>query len=429
MLILRRVGACPFVQIFDLGIKGYGLPLHPRILGFFTHFGLSKIIENAWVQAPTLQDNSRYQRIIQTQPYKKAACNMKLLSRYIITRLSLMSAYALFAILSLYSFIDLLSEIGIVGQNYTMAVALQYIALQMPARAYKLMPLATLIGGLIALNQLVSNSEWVVIKTSGWSSKRFIGTILQFGAIFAVFTILLGEWIAPELSRRGDAIKTLARSQQTTLVHNGVWIKQPNSMINIGAMLPDKTLLDVKIWQFNDQYQLTESVYAKQARFANGQWQLNQVQSSELADKQIRMSQQAQRTWQFNIQSNMLDVLMVKPEQMSFINLTQYIGYLKDNKQQTEAYDVAWWNKLVYPIATMVMALVALAFTPNSGRHGNLGLKLFGGICLGLLFFFTGRLFGFTTQLYRVPAFVSAVLPTLGFALWAMWLIVKQERR
>ncbi|MBD3613975.1 LPS export ABC transporter permease LptG [Kingella kingae] len=354
---------------------------------------------------------------------------MKLLSRYIITRLSLMSAYALFAILSLYSFIDLLSEIGIVGQNYTMAVALQYIALQMPARAYQLMPLATLIGGLIALNQLVSSSEWAVIKTSGWSSKRLIGTILQFGAIFAVFTILLGEWIAPELSRRGDAIKTLARSQQTTLVHNGVWIKQPNSMINIGAMLPDKTLLDVKIWQFNDQYQLTESVYVKQARFANGQWQLNQVQSSELADKQIRTSQQGQRTWQFNIQSNMLDVLMVKPEQMSFINLTQYIGYLKDNKQQTEAYDVAWWNKLVYPIATMVMALVALAFTPNSGRHGNLGLKLFGGICLGLLFFFTGRLFGFTTQLYRVPAFVSAVLPTLGFALWAMWLIVKQERR
>ena len=68
MLILRRVGACPFVQIFDLGIKGYGLPLHPRILGCSTHFGLSKIIENAWVQAPTLQDNSLYQLIIQIQP-------------------------------------------------------------------------------------------------------------------------------------------------------------------------------------------------------------------------------------------------------------------------------------------------------------------------------------------------------------------------
>ena len=114
---------------------------------------------------------------------------------------------------------------------------------------------------------------------------------------------------------------------------------------------------------------------------------------------------------------------------MSFTALTQYITYLKNNQQQTQAYDVAWWNKLIYPIATMVMSLVALAFTPNSGRHSNMGLKLFGGICLGLLFFFTGRLFGFTTQLYGVPAFVSAVLPTAAFAIWAAYLIRKQEAR
>ena len=114
---------------------------------------------------------------------------------------------------------------------------------------------------------------------------------------------------------------------------------------------------------------------------------------------------------------------------MSFTALTQYIRYLKENHQQTQAYDVAWWNKLIYPIATVVMALVALAFTPNSGRHSNMGLKLFGGICLGLLFFFTGRLFGFTTQLYGVPAMLSAILPTAAFGCWAMYLIRKQEQR
>ena len=58
-----------------------------------------------------------------------------------------------------------------------------------------------------------------------------------------------------------------------------------------------------------------------------------------------------------------------------------------------------------------------------------MGLKLFSGICLGLLFFFTGRLFGFTTQLYGVPAFFSAILPTATFALWAVYLIRKQETR
>ncbi len=130
-----------------------------------------------------------------------------------------------------------------------------------------------------------------------------------------------------------------------------------------------------------------------------------------------------------NTTNQLMDVLLVKPEQMSFSALTQYIGYLKKNNQQTLAYDVAWWNKLVYPVATMVMALVALAFTPVSGRNHNLGLKLFGGIGLGLLFFFTGRLFGFSAQLYGVPAFLSAVLPTALFACLAVFLIYRQEKR
>ena len=62
-------------------------------------------------------------------------------------------------------------------------------------------------------------------------------------------------------------------------------------------------------------------------------------------------------------------------------------------------------------------------------RHGNMGLKLFGGICLGLLFHFAGRLFGFTSQLYGVPPFLAGALPTVLFALLAVYLIRRQEKR
>ena len=114
---------------------------------------------------------------------------------------------------------------------------------------------------------------------------------------------------------------------------------------------------------------------------------------------------------------------------MSLTALTAYIKHLEDNKQQADNYKIEWWRKLMYPVATVVMALVALAFTPQSTRHGNMGLKLFAGICLGLAFHFAGRLFGFTSQLYGVPAFAAAMLPTAAFAAWAVWLIRKQERR
>ena len=114
---------------------------------------------------------------------------------------------------------------------------------------------------------------------------------------------------------------------------------------------------------------------------------------------------------------------------MSVSALTTYITHLKDNQQQTRTYEIAWWRKLMYPVAAMIMALVALSFTPQSSRHGNMGLKLFFGICLGLAFHFAGRLFGFTSQLYNVPPFIAAVLPTLLFGLLGVYLIRRQERR
>ena len=353
---------------------------------------------------------------------------MKLLSRYLIIRLTVMSAYALLALLALYNFIDLLSEKTGIG-NYTFWHAVQFTLLQTPARAYLLMPLATLIGGLLALSQLSSNSELAVMKTSGWHISRFIGTIVQFSFIFAVITVLLGEWIAPQLSSYADNMKSTARSGQLSSTRNGVWIKQPDSMVYIAEMLPDHSLHGIKIWRYGSDFKLTEAVAAQSAVVHTDHWLLQDAQSSRLDDNAVHTSREAQRRWPNNIGGKLLDILLVKPEQMSFSALTQYIGYLKKNNQQTLAYDVAWWNKLVYPVATMVMALVALAFTPVSGRNHNLGLKLFGGIGLGLLFFFTGRLFGFSAQLYGVPAFLSAVLPTALFACLAVFLIYRQEKR
>lgn len=355
---------------------------------------------------------------------------MNLITRYLIKRLTIMSCYALLAILALYSFIDFLSEVGNVGKgSYTLWTAVQYMMLQMPARAYQLMPLATLIGGLVALSQLSSSSELAVIKTSGLSSKEIIKIILKFSFIFALITALLGEWLAPQFSQKADVLKAVAKSGQIATLNNGVWLKQQQAMVNVGAMLPDKTLLNVQIWRYNDDFKLVETLTAEKAKVEKNNWLLQKVASTQIDSDQVFAKHEAQRLWQSSIDSRLLDVLQVKPEQMSFSALHAYIGYLKSNAQQTHVYDVAWWNKLVYPIATMVMALVALAFTPTSSRHTNMGLKLFGGVCLGLLFFFTGRLFGFTTQLYRVPAFVSAVLPTAAFAVLAMYLIRRQEAR
>lgn len=357
-----------------------------------------------------------------------------LINRYLVRRLTVATLYALAALIALFMFFDVLDQIGDVGEGqYTTAKMLQYVAMQVPGRAYELMPLAVLVGGLVALNQLAAHSELTVMKTSGISTARLMGMLAQFGLLFAVFTLVLGEWVAPKLSRHAEQFKV--NLQQNTISasgNSGIWMKQDQDIINVAEMLPDGSLRELTIYRHDSAFRLVQTVHARAAVLdaaQPGQWQLQEVRTTRLLEERTETATFARLPWPAAVSRELLSVLLVTPEQMSVRDLGQYIRHLSDNHQQTTRYELAWWRKIGYPLAALVMAWVALAFTPHHTRHSNMGLRLFGGICLGLAFHFSGRLFGFSSQLYGIAPMIAALLPTALFALLALWLIRRQERR
>lgn len=361
-----------------------------------------------------------------------------ILNRYVVRQLSISTVYALLALSSLYLFFDVMAEMSDVGKGtYNNAKMVQYVLMQVPAHAYELMPLAVLVGGLIAMSQLANHSELTVIKTSGVSVRRIIGMMLQFGTLFAIVTLLLGEWIMPSVGRHAEQFKLNATQNTISAgTKSGIWIKQNHDIINVAEMLPDTSLRHIRIYRMNDAFELIQTIQAEAATVEQGPsedeptiWLLQRAQSTQLSAERTLVEQHPILQWPVAVNHQLLNVLLVKPEQMSMAALGTYIAHLQQNQQQTSRYRLAWWRKLTYPLATLIMALVALAFTPQHTRHGNMGLKLFLGICLGLGFHFAGRLFGFTSQLYHIPPLVAATLPTLLFALLAIALIRRQERR
>jgi lipopolysaccharide export system permease protein len=120
----------------------------------------------------------------------------------------------------------------------------------------------------------------------------------------------------------------------------------------------------------------------------------------------------------------MLSVLMVVPEQMSAWNLYFYVQHLRENKQKTSRYEIALWNKLVYPFATLVMMLVALPFAFLQVRSGGVSSKVFAGIMLGLSFYLASRVSANLGVLHDWTPFLAAATPTLLFlvaASGALW--------
>ena len=103
-------------------------------------------------------------------PFARRASAMKTLTRYIGREVLASIALIFASLVLLFAFFDLINELGDVGRDgYSASAALLFVALQLPSRMYELFPISALIGTLFAISQLVSNSEYTVMRASGVS--------------------------------------------------------------------------------------------------------------------------------------------------------------------------------------------------------------------------------------------------------------------
>lgn len=357
---------------------------------------------------------------------------MKTVRNYMMARFFGATLFTLACLLGLYGFFDIIREVPDLGKgSYQTGTMLAYVALQIPGHAYELMPLAVLIGALVAMSQLSGSAEYTAIRTFGVSLGQIARFKLIFGLIMALSALALGEFISPQSEQMAERLKLQStRSLIAQEFRSGLWVKDDNNMINVREMLPDNTLLGIRIYSYDDEYRLIRSEFAERATYQGaGKWQLEGVRSSTLHADHVSTSRQPGRQWQSVLQPDILSVLLVVPEQMSALDLLTYIEHLQNNHQKTQRYEIALWSKLFYPLACISMALVALAFTPAQRRQNDLGVKLFTGISLGIAFHFCNRLFGHLGLLYDWNPLLSATIPTTLFLIAGGWAILRLERR
>jgi lipopolysaccharide export system permease protein len=357
---------------------------------------------------------------------------MRTIRRYIHTQLAGASIFALAALVGLMAFFDVVREVTDLGHgNYTFWRMLGYVLLLAPGHAYELMPLAVLIGVMVAMSLLATHSEYTVIRTSGVSLLQIGGVLVRFGLIFAVLTLLLGEFLAPATQKEANQFKLNAtRSLVAQEFRSGAWFKSDHQFINVHEMLPDTSLRGIRIYGYDSENRLRETRAADSGRYlGDGAWELSDVRDTQLLNDRTVTHHYPTLTWKSVLQPSYFNFLLVEPEQMSANNLLSYIDHLAANRQKTQRYEIALWSKLFYPLACVSMSLVALAFTPRQRRHSRLGLQLFIGICIGISFYFINRLFGHLGLLYDWSPALSATLPTALFFAGGLWLIHRQEQR
>jgi lipopolysaccharide export system permease protein len=384
-----------------------------------------------------------------------AGNRVKTLRRYIAREVAAATGFVLFALLALFAFFELINELEEVGRaGYQLPQVFTYVLLTQPTRIYELMPIAALIGTIFALSRLAANSEFTIMRVSGMSTRRLAYAVLGIGALMVAVTYLLGEFLAPPAERlaRQSKLKAMGAplAQQ---FRSGVWVRdavrdgagrvERLRFVNVARVLPDTTVEGWRVFEFDRDFRLRAIARAERGRFVdepgNRGWELTNVVETRLplvdnadarpSTARTEIVRESQRLWPSELRPDIFGVLLVQPERMSALALAQYIDHLADNRQQTDRYEIALWNKLFYPLAVLVMMVLALPFAYLHVRAGSVSLKIFAGVMIGVLFYMLNKLFSHLGLLQAWPPAIVAALPSLVVLTVALAALYWIERR
>lgn len=351
---------------------------------------------------------------------------MSVLDRYLGAVIVQYTCAAMFALLALFTFVNLLEQLGDIGRGgYGMLDALIYCALIMPRNVYELFPMAALLGVTIGLSLLANDSELIALRAGGISARRIAFSALKTGAVFMLAAVAVGELLAPPLDARAQRGRAEALQQHIARGTNfGLWLRDGSAYVNIAEALPDFTLLGVKFFTFDADNKLRAMMFASSARIESGSWRLKEVtQTTFSGGGEVATARYDSLEKDSALTPDILPVFLLKPDQLSLRQLRAYIRHLHANRQRAAPYELAFWNRVMLPLSVAVMVVLAIPFAFANVRAGALGRSLFTGIMLGLGFYAANKIFGYLALAFSLPPLLGATLPALAFFALALLML------
>ena len=339
---------------------------------------------------------------------------MTIAQRYLIRQLVRVTGVALLALLGLFTFLSLIDQLEDAGAaGYGIAHAIGYVGLTMPRLVYEILPVAATIGGMATLALLSRRHELDVLRLAGVSDYALAAMLGKSALALALFSVLVGEVIVPVTEKQARYQRSMAQEKHIAArAAPGFWAREGDSFINVRKMLPGGSAGGIRIYEFDGQARLRNSITAASGRYDNGRWLLEDVQKTMISAGGVERRHYRQAAWQSSLNPGLIDLALIDPHHLPAQKIHSGIRFLRANSQSAAPYEQALYGKLVRPftiIALVMLAapLVLVARGAAPGRH------VFHGALAGVTFYYCDSASGHIGAVYGISPLLSAVTPTL----------------
>lgn len=350
-------------------------------------------------------------------------------------------AFVAAAFLALFYFIDLVDELGNVGEHgWLVRHAVAASLLAMPGHLYDLLPIALLIGATYAMARFAQSSEFTILRTGGLGPGRALGLLMGLGALAGILVFLLGDTLVPWAESRVSLIEAQTRGVGSK-DGPGAWLRDSGSgtgghsfVVHIGQAGGEGEFRQVTRYEFDPRGYLVSRVVAERVTIDDaGQWSMSGVRqvrfTGEVTDPATHAVTEKLPVlqWHSRLSANVVAAAVLPLKTMSTPALYVYMNHLASNAQAAQLYEIQFWKRALYPLACLVMMSLALPFAYLHARSEGISLKVFGGIMLGISFVLVNNITSHLGLLQNWAPWLAAALPSVVYMLLALgafvWLV------
>ncbi len=349
-----------------------------------------------------------------------------ILNFYILKRFLLGFLISLLVLVSIEIFFSFSSEMKYLNEgNYDFGIILKYIFLSIPRSIETMFPYSILIGALLSLGAMAADMEFVAMQSAGISVRKILTIVLlQTFFISTVFYFIVDS-VVPKFSSEAESLRNTALKKQSYYNKNGTWFKNKDSFIKISEIYPDNTIKGISVYTY-DNNQLSSVNYIQSAIFSNGKWSLQEIIKINLNEEPITKERISNMQSDELIDIKLIDIKTDKPYSLTLRDVVRNIEYLERNNLDASIQEKIFWDKILKPIATVLMLFLAMPYIFGRLRSTNTSKRIVIGLFIGIIFFIISSILPNLGLIIGIHPLISAILPLVVFAILGQFILRQQ---
>ncbi len=354
---------------------------------------------------------------------------MKIIPRYILRHFFPVFGLALFAIVGLYLIIDFFEKVdNLLEKHVPTQDIFFYFILKIPYILTQGIPMASLLGSLLALGILKRNRELIALETAGIKATSYVRPILFTALALSLVHFLVDENLARAMNQKAQQIwqrDVLNQTASLSLSHENFWYHGQNVIYQIRLYNKGETTLErATLFYLDPQFKLTERLDAKRIRWKDHRWIAEEGLCLKFGGSEIEEERFSERELNLAETPGDFSRLETIPEELGWLDLYRYAGKIRAEGYNAKPYEVELQMRLALPLTTLILALLGVTIALSQGLHGGIAVGV-GAALVVASFYFTVLYLGSALATAGIlPPFLGVWIGDVIFAALAgyLWL-------